>query len=53
MEMGLFIPFSDPPFLVTRNSSGFYVLILYPATLPNLCVSSNGYVCVCVCVSNL
>ena len=37
------ISLSDLSLLVHRNTRGFYMLILYPATLPNLLMSSNSF----------
>jgi len=39
----LFSPFSDQPFLVYRNARNFCVLILCPATLPNLLMCSTSF----------
>ena len=37
------ITLSDFSFLVYTNANGFCVLISYPATLPNLLISSNKF----------
>ena len=37
------ISLSDIPLLLYRNGMNFYILILYPATLPNSLMSSNSF----------
>ena len=38
-----FISFSDISLLIYRNRTDFYILILYPAILLNLLMSSNSF----------
>ena len=48
MENGIvsLISLSDPLSLVNRNGRDFFVLILYPATLPNSLMSSSTFLIV-------